>query len=149
MRPGGGRGPHSARIHMEKPKNMKKTLMRLLRYIGKSKILLFAMLFVTLSITVLDLIGPALQGAAINAIEYSEQTGLTVHWEQGTLKNGDHTAGLFTYLLFMVVVFAVMSLFSYFQSILSAKLSQNTVYTLRNDLFAKISRLPPYPLHTA
>ena len=142
MRPGGGRGPHSARINMEKPKNTGKTLKRLLHYIGRSKILLVAMLCVTLFITVLDLAGPALQGAAINAIEYSEETGLTVHWGEGTLADGSKTAGLMSYLLFMVVVFLISALFAYFQSILSAKLSQNTVYNLRNDLFAKISRLP-------
>ena len=137
----GGRGPNSARVNMEKPKNTAKTLKRLLKHIGKSKILLVMMLMITLFITVLDLAGPALQGAAINTIEFSEETGLTVHWKEGTLTDGKKTMGLAAYLLIMIVVFIISAIFSYFQSIISAKLSQNTVYNLRNDLFAKISKL--------
>lgn len=145
MGPGGrpgARGPHAARINMEKPKNTKKTLKRLFKYIGKSKQLLLFMLVITLVITVLDLAGPALQGSAINSIEFSEESGLIVHWTEDVLQNGSKTQGLNTYLLLMIFVFIVSAIFSYFQSILSAKLSQNTVYNLRNDLFAKISKLP-------
>lgn len=141
-RPGGGRGPNAARVNMEKPKNTGKTLKRLLKYIGKSKHLLIMMLMITLFLTVLDLANPALQGSAINSIEFTEETGLVVHWTASTLKDGRETAGLAAYLTMMVIVFAISALFSYFQSIISAKLSQNTVYNLRNDLFAKISRLP-------
>lgn len=138
----GGRGPNSARINREKPKNTRKTLKRLLKYIGKSKALLIFMLIITLFITILDLAGPALQGSAINAIEFSEETGFTIHWSKGILADGTETTGLTAYLLMMIVVFAISAVLAYFQSIISAKLSQNTIFNLRNDLFAKISKLP-------
>ena len=46
------------------------------------------------------------------------------------------------YLGLMGILFVISSSLSLAQGILAAKLSQNTVYTLRNDLFRKISKLP-------
>ena len=45
MRPGGPTGPHS-RMNVQKPKNMKKAIGRLLRYIGASKYLLVLLVIV-------------------------------------------------------------------------------------------------------
>ena len=66
MRPGGGRpGPRIT----EKPKNTKKTLGRLLSYIGKSRRLLFFLLTVMLVSTLFSLVAPLLQGSAIDTVE--------------------------------------------------------------------------------
>ena len=130
MRPGGGRGPMGARLNKEKPKNLKKTLARLLKYIGKSKLLVFALIGITLVVTVTDLAGPALQGAAIDTIRVVNGK-VTV--------NLDAMAG---YLTMMGIMFAVSATMSLFQGFIAAKLSQSTVYALRKDLFEKISRLP-------
>ncbi|MBQ1935160.1 MAG: hypothetical protein II370_09205, partial [Clostridia bacterium] len=76
--PGGngrGGGPMGARMNGEKPKQLKRTLVRLFRYIGKNKLLLAGVLFATLCVTVADLMGPALQGEAINTIVYDEASG--------------------------------------------------------------------------
>ena len=50
----GGGGPMGARINAEKPKNMLKTLGRLLSYIGKSKILVVALVAIMALVTVSD-----------------------------------------------------------------------------------------------
>ena len=71
---GRGGGPMGARMNGEKPKQLKRTLGRLFRYIGKSKVMLLGVLSATLCVTVADLIGPALQGEAIKTIVYDEAT---------------------------------------------------------------------------
>ncbi len=126
----GGRGPMNSRIHAEKPKNAGKTLRRLLRYIGKSKLLIFLLLLIMAIVTVTDLAGPALQGAAIDTIHITDGR-LTVDFQAMT-----------GYLAAMGILFLISALMALFQGFLAAKLSQNTVYTLRNDLFRKILRLP-------
>lgn len=130
--PGGGRpgGPMGARVNKEKPKNVKKTLARLFKYIGKSKMLIILLVLIMVAVTICDLSGPALQGLAIDTIKITEN-GLSVDIGQMSV-----------YLATMLFIFVISGILSLFQGIIAAKLSQNTVYTLRNDLFAKISKLP-------
>ena len=130
-RPGGGGGPMGARVHKEKPKNLRRTLGRLLKYIGKCKLLVIGLVVIMAVVTISDLAGPALQGAAINTISVSADGSLTV----------DFTA-MTGYLAVMGVLFLISASLGFLQGILAAKLSQNTVYMMRNDLFRKISRLP-------
>ena len=132
-RPGGmgGGGPMGARVNAEKPKNTWNTLKRLLKYIGKSKLLLIALVAIMIIVTVSDLAGPALQGAAINTISVNEGGGLSVDLD--AMKG---------YLGVMAILFVISAVLGFMQGIIAAKLSQNTVYMMRNDLFSKISRLP-------
>ena len=67
----GGPGMRGMRP-VEKPKNMWGTVKRLFSYIGAIKWLLFGMLFLTLVITLLNLVFPSLQGKAIDAITLAE-----------------------------------------------------------------------------
>lgn len=166
LRPG-GRGNPNSRMSVQKPKNMKKTVARLLRYIGGSRYILIALLVIMLAVTGAELLGPLLQGNAIDAIEpvyrnaetgevlynYDKndpvwgdipvKTTFTVHfWGSDYVGRDGATAGLNTYLIAMGVIFLACSLLHYFQGLLAAKLSQRTVYAMRNDLFRKISHLP-------
>ncbi len=128
MRRGPG-GPRGMR-HTEKPKNMKGTVKRLFAYIGAAKWLLFGMLFLTMVITVLQLIFPSLQGHAIDAITLAEGK-LSVDFER-----------LSTLLIWMMIVCVINALIYYVQYYMAAKLSQLTVRNMRRDLFRKISKLP-------
>ena len=130
--PGGGRpgGPMGARVNREKPKNMKGTLRRLLKYIGKSRGLLLALIAIMVLVTATDICGPALQGAAIDTIKLTEG-GIIVDFR-----------AMLGYLAVMGVMIAISAGLSLLQGILAARLSQTTVYIMRNDLFRKISRLP-------
>ena len=127
--PGGGRGPNMARVLAEKPKNMGKTLKKLISYIGKSKFLVFTLIGIMIVITLLNLLGPKLLGQAIDAI------GI------GGEENFDHSR-LISTLIKMAVIYLSSSLLTYFQGVYSAKLSQKTVFAMRGDLFEKIIRLP-------
>ena len=130
-RPGGGGGPMGSRMKSEKPKNTKKALMRLLRYIGKSKFLIIVLMVIMAVATVSELAGPALQGLAIDTITLGEDGRWSVD-----LKS------MLVYLVLMGILFAISAVLHLFQGRIAARLSQNTVYMLRNDLFKKISRLP-------
>ena len=127
-RPG---GPMGSRIKAEKPKNTKKALMRLLKYIGKSKLLVILLTLIMAAATVAELAGPALQGLAIDTIKVDENEGVSVD-----------LSSMLTYLAFMGILFAISAALHLFQGWVAARLSQNTVFALRNDLFKKISKLP-------
>lgn len=128
-RPG---GPMGARLNSEKPKNLLRTLTRLLKYIGKSKLLVIALICIMAFVTVSDLAGPAFQGEAINTISVDKVTGeVSVDFEKMVWCLGA-----------MGALFIVSASLAFLQGIIAAKLSQNTVYMMRNDLFRKISRLP-------
>ena len=126
-RPG---GPMGSRIKSEKPKNTKKALARLLKYIGKSKMLVILLTLIMAAATVAELAGPALQGAAIDTIKV-----------EGGKVSVDLSAML-SYLAFMGILFAISASLHLFQGWVAARLSQNTVFALRNDLFKKVSKLP-------
>ena len=55
LRGRGHGGPMGARVNGEKPKNMKRTLVRLLKYIGKSKLLVIALVTIMGIVTLADL----------------------------------------------------------------------------------------------
>jgi len=120
-----------SRMKAEKPKNTKKALMRLLRYIGKSKFLIIILVVIMALATVAELAGPALQGLAIDTIELHEDGTFSVDFP-----------AMLEFLILMGVLFAISAVLHLFQGRIAARLSQNTVYSLRNDLFKKISRLP-------
>ena len=129
---GGGRGPMGARVNGEKPKNMKRTLGRLLKYIGRSKLLVITLIAIMAVVTLADLAGPALQGEAINTINVDLATG----------EVSVDLPAMAGFLGVMVVLFIISASMELLKSIIAAKLSQKTVYMMRNDLFAKISKLP-------
>ncbi|MCH5349214.1 MAG: ABC transporter ATP-binding protein [Oscillospiraceae bacterium] len=126
----GPRGPHAARVNMEKPKDGGKTLKKLLSYIGKSKYLFFSLIFVMLVITGLNLAAPTVQQIAIDCITITEQK-----------LNVDFPA-LTEALIWLGIVYLSSSVFTYLQGIISAGLSQTTVKTMRRDLFENLVRLP-------
>ncbi len=133
MRPGGGPGGPGgprARLNAEKPKDLKGTLSKLIRYIGKNSMLLIALLVLVVLIAILNLAGPALQAEAIGAITIDTE-GAHVDFDK-----------LYIVVIVMAAVYIVSSALTYLQGVAAARLSQNTVRTLRADLFAKISYLP-------
>ncbi len=126
-RPGRGPGPV---MHVEKAKNTKGTLKKLLSYIGSSKYLFIFLALVMVVITALNLAAPALQQKAIDLITLTENK-LSV----------DRPEFIRT-LIILLITYAVSSLFIYFQGLFSAKLSTSTVRKLRFDLFARLVKLP-------
>lgn len=125
-------GPMSARLHAEKPKHTKETVKRLLRYIGRNGILLLALVAIMLLVTAAEILGPFFQAEAIDSI-YTDAVSGRLAVDTDTLTRC---------LCLMGAMFLLSAVLSYFQGVLAAKLSQQTVLAMRNDLFRKISRLP-------
>ena len=125
-----GRGPIRGAMIVEKPKNGKQTFKKLLKYIGSSKKVFIILLVLTFLVSILSLVGPSLQGDAMGSITITKDNP-EVNWES-----------LLLLLIAMVIVYALQAAFTYFQSLFSAKLSQEMIVKLRNDLFGHISKLP-------
>ena len=138
IRPMGGPPPRGSHLHAEKPKDAKKTLGRLVRYIGSSRGVLIAILVIMALTAVLDLATPWIQGEAINTILFNKETGrFTVRF----YSDGEGR-GLLFYLVALIVLYVVSALTTFFANRLAVRLSLNTVYRLRRDLFRKITTLP-------
>lgn len=122
---------------IEKPKDTKKTLLRLAKYLGHQKHLLFLALVLTLSANTLSLIGPKLAGNAIDAI--------------GTeIGNVDFNT-VFYYCGLMISFYLLASIMSLILSRLMITISQKISYQMRKDLFDKLVDLPVgyYDTHAA
>lgn len=131
LRPGGpGRGPMGGRMNAEKPKNAGKTFSRLARYIGKSRITLVLLIFLTIVIALTDLVSPKLQQLAIDTITVD---GGAVYVDFPLMLK---------YLAAMSVFFLLSALLTLIQERIAVRLSTSTVYIMRRELFEKISRLP-------
>ncbi len=158
----GGRGPRGAMLK-EKPKDMKGTFMKLVRYIGRSRYLVIGLFVATIISALLNLAGPALLGEAVNSMneEIGEETlaenpGVTVGGEINGNKvmsietddEGKTKAYVFNedrliqMVMLLGLTYLISATISYFTSLFSAKLSQTTVYTMRRDLFGNMSYLP-------
>lgn len=128
--PGGPGGPHGMGLPKEKPKNTRATLARIIRYIGKSKGLLFGMLGVMVLATVLNVFSPSVLANAIDAVT------VTADHPEASISE------MVRWLAVLGVMYLLSAIFTYFQSLFAAMLSQYTVRIMRKDLFTKISRLP-------
>ena len=132
---GGRRGP----MVVEKPKNMKKTVGRLLSYIGRNKLLLLVMIVCVVFSALVTLTSPILQTEALKYLTPVTAEGymeLVDGLPRVDLKSVGKILGL------IAVLYVLSASFTFVQSRLAARLSQGTVRTMRNDLFARIERLP-------
>ncbi len=123
----GGRGPAMFR---EKPKNTKATLLKLIKYIGRSKYLVILIMITSIIMTMLSLAIPKLQGQAIDTITLGEGK-VDVDFDS-----------LIRTLVMMGTVSIANAAFQLIQGLVSTKISQTTVFSMRRDLFRKISYLP-------
>lgn len=129
VRLGNARGPFSGLLNREKPRDMRRTVFRLMKHIGKSRSVLISLICCTFVVTGIDVVAPMLQQKAIDTISYGN-SALTVDLDK-----------MKQYLLILLMIFLLSAAFAYCQGIFAAKLSQDTVYALRKNLFRKISYL--------
>lgn len=120
----GGPGRKLAMTH-RKPKNTKKTLLRLCRYLGRYWHLIAVSLVCTAFTTFGTIYATRLIGVAID--DY-----ITVF----------DFSGLAKICTVLVILYALSSLATWLQSYLMIKVGQNTVAILRRDIFEKFQKLP-------
>ncbi len=125
--PGHGRGPRN--LFVEKPKDLKGTLKKLGIYIKYKKGLFITLMLIMLFTTITTLLSPIIQAKIIDSLNFEETPIL--EWSV-----------TFKYITYLIIVYAISVVMTYFQQIVSARLSQEIVRKMRNDLFAKFVKLP-------
>lgn len=118
-----GPGPRGMMREVEKPKDTKNTLVRILRYFSKAKYLLIGLFIAVVTVTLATMAAPSLQGDGIDSIKNRD-------WD-----------GLIKVLIALGAVYLANVVFTLFQTLISAHLSQRTVKLMRHDLFKKIDNL--------
>lgn len=139
QRGGPGFGPPGANMMMtgEKPKNFKGTLKRLLAYLKPRRRRLSVVFFAAILSTVFTIIGPMIMGMTITELfegAYGEIRGVP-----GATINFELIGQL---LLILAGLYLFSSAFMYLQQYLMSTVAQDTVYDLREDISAKLERLP-------
>lgn len=155
--PGGPRGRMGGMGGKSSLKNARKTIKRILGYLARYKLRIFVVLLCMLANTLASLCGSYLLAPIINKLT------LAVTGEEQPMSNierlADNIISRFTgavntavrsemmsYILTVIVIFAVVYLVgiltSYIQARLMLSISQKTIESLRNDLFSKLQRLP-------
>lgn len=122
----GPKGNRQAAMAGGKPKDMKKTISRLLGYISDQKWKLAVVFVCVIAGTIANLAGSYMLRPIIN--------GLTA--EDGSVAN------LLKGILTMLCIYLVAVIAQYLQQRLMITVSQGAIQKLRNDLFEKIQKLP-------
>ena len=140
-RSGKGHGGHSGGPPMgrpvEKAKDFKGTLKRLLLYLKPQNTKLVIVFIMTILSTAFSIISPKIMAEAINKLS----EGIAVKLKGvSTLKIDFNYIGKI--LIILAVLYVLSGLFSYIQQLIMANISQETVYNMRKDVNDKFSRLP-------
>lgn len=147
-KPGGFGGPGGGRGHggpggpgmgapAEKAKDFKGTLKRLITYMRPFKLQLGSVVLMAILSTVFAIISPKVMGEATTVL--FEGIMGKMQGIPGAAIDFDAIGKIIVYLLGL---YLLSSLFSYFQQYLMADVSQKTVYNLRKQVNDKLSRLP-------
>ncbi|MGO4107134.1 ABC transporter ATP-binding protein [Paenibacillus sp. YAF4_2] len=132
--PGMG-GPGGFGMPVQKAKNFKGTLFRLMAYLKPHQTKLMLVLLTAILSTVFSIVSPKIMGKAMTKLYegvFGKQSG----------GPGVDFDGITQILLILVVLYIISSVFSYIQQYLMAGVAQNTVYDLRKQVNAKFNRLP-------
>ena len=133
-----GGGPAAGMgMPVQKAKDFSGTLKRLLGYFVPQKYRLLAVFVAAVIGTVFNIVGPKILGLATTKLF----DGL-VQKLRGVPGAGVDFTYIRNILLFLGVLYIISSLFQYIQQYIMAGVAQRTVYTLRQQVEAKITRLP-------
>lgn len=108
-----------------RPKDSRKTLIRLFSYFKYNRLMLFGGIFFIIIGSLAQIGANAMLSPIIDTLV------------------GDHNRGLFIkYLIFMAVLVIVIAIGEYIGNLLMAKLAQKTVHKIRQDMFSHMEKLP-------
>ncbi len=144
QRPGaggqGGMGPWGRGgmgMPVQKARNFRGTLTRLLGYFMPQKYRLLVVLVAAVIGTVFNIVGPKILGLATTKL--FEGLLLRFHGVPGAAVDFDYIRNI---LLFLLGLYIISALFQYMQQYVMAGVAQKTVYTLRKQVEEKFERLP-------
>jgi len=138
----GGGGPMgSLGKPVEKAKDFKGTLFRLLRYLKPQRTKFITVFVFAILSTVFSIVGPKIMGKAITKIAEGFGAKMMALKMQQPVPPMD-----FTYIgqivLILLGLYLISAAFSYLQQYIMAGVAQKTVYNMRKEVDEKLSRLP-------
>ena len=126
-----------------KAKNFWGTLRRLMTYMANRIWGVLLVLVLTIAATIFTTLTPKMLGRATTEIFRGYQEGMTLREAGQTVDVLPINFDLIGEILVMVFILYISAgLFNYFQQFTMARIGQRTVYDLRKDLKAKMSRMP-------
>ena len=132
---GGMRGGAGATAHA-KPKDFKKTTKKLIKgYLSKYTIALIVVIIFAIGSTIFTIVGPKILGNATTEIF----NGIISKMSGG---NGIDFGKIGSIAISLIVLYVVSALFSFVQGFTMTSVAQKLTYKLRNDIVAKINKLP-------
>ncbi|WP_309252359.1 ABC transporter ATP-binding protein [Paenibacillus spongiae] len=128
--PGRG-GPGGMGMPVQKAKNFKATLKRLIGYLMPHRGALLIVFVTAVLGTVFSILGPKIMGKATTELyrSFVERTPIDFTY-------------IWNILIILAGLYVISSLFSYIQQYVMAGVAQKTVYDLRKDVNEKLARLP-------
>ena len=119
----------------EKPKDLKKSVEKLMQYIAKYKIGIFVVMLFAAFSTIFNVAGPKILGKATTALSEGLMKKI-----QGTGSIDFHKIGLI--LLIVLALYLASALFSFVQGWIMTGITQKVCYRLRREISEKINRMP-------
>lgn len=131
----GGPPMGGAPMSFDKPKDIKKTLKKLLKYIGKYKIGILIVLIFSVGSTIFAIVGPNILGNA------------TTELFNGLMRKINGSGGIdfgkiSGILLTLVVLYVASLIFGCFQGFVMSSIAQKLCYRLRGEMCEKLEHLP-------
>ena len=133
MNRGPGRGPGIGSV--ERAKDFKGTLKRLIKSMRKYKIQLIVIFIFAIASTIFSIVGPKILGNATTEIF----NGVISKLSGGT---GIDFTKISSILTLLIILYIISALFSYVQGFIMTGISQKYTYQLRKRVSMKINKLP-------
>lgn len=134
---GGGFGPRGIGRPVEKAKDFKGTLRRLLRYMRPHAFSLVIVFILTILATLFNILSPKIMGQATTVL-FEGFLGKM----RGVPGASIDFAVIRRILIILGGIYVSSTVFSYLQQMVMVTISQKTVYKMREDISEKMARLP-------
>ena len=134
-RPRGGGPGRGMSAPVEKAKDFKGTIKKLVSYLGAYKIAVFFVMIFAAASTIFNIWGPKILSKAITELF----NGMIKKYQGTGDINFDKIGGI---LLFMLGLYVVASLFGIIQGWIMSTISQKITYRMRKEISEKINRMP-------
>lgn len=126
---------HGAKTSLEKPKNLKASVGKILKKLGVYKIGIVVVAISAILATFFNVIGPKILGKATTTLSEGLMAKIS-----GT--GGIDFGKIGKILIFVLLIYGMSALFSFVQGIIMTGITQKMCYGLRKDISEKINRMP-------
>ena len=135
--PGMGRGPGGPGGHgpVEKAKDFKGTIKKLIKYLSKYHFAIIMVIIFAAGSTIFNVMGPKILGRATTEV----YNGVISKFNGGS---GIDIEKIGSILLTLILLYVLSWVFSFVQGIIMTGVAQKTAYNMRKEISEKINRLP-------